>query len=178
MSDCSPREPLAHSLMFWLLAGLGFAAAVPCLVVPPIDAYRGLLAIEAGERAAVERLQRRIDDQGQLQKALRSDPMVNFRLAQRELRYRQPGGVAYLPHLGPARVDQARAQGHAEPEANLPAWMNRLYPHRWSAVYQSPVTRRGVLFLSLSLIVFALATYGGRSVGPYPSGTSDRPWTC
>ena len=109
MPHPTPREPLAHAVMFWLLAGAGVAAAVPCFVVPPIDAYRGLLDLEARERAVVDRLEERIERQAELQNALRCDPMVNFRLAQRELRYRQPGKVAYVHRFSPGGVGRTGA---------------------------------------------------------------------
>ena len=160
--------------MFWLLAGAGVVAAAPCFVVPPIDAYRGLLDLEARERAVVDRLEERIERQAELQNALRCDPMVNFRLAQRELRYRQPGRVAYLPNLTGAQIGYSRVPQRAEPGGHLPEWMNRLYPRRWSAVYQHSNARRSILLMSFAMIVFALATYGGRSAGPVVSAVADR----
>ena len=88
------REPLAHGLMFWVLATMGVAAAVPCILGPPIETYRALLAIEEHEESVTRRMEARITRQVSLKEALRTDPQVNLRLAQRQLAFRPRGRIA------------------------------------------------------------------------------------
>ena len=157
------REPLAHRLMFWVLATMGVAAAVPCLLARPIETYRALLAIEQHEESVTRRMEERITRQVSLKDALRSDPQVNVRLAQRQLAYRPLGRLAYLDssgldHATPVVVGVTRAD-----PVELPRWMACFVPRRLASIYTGEHTRQVVLVMSLSLIVFALVTYAPRT---------------
>ncbi len=173
MPDRTQRQPLAHTLMFWLLAGMGVIAAVPCFVVLPIEAYKKLLEAEQQEQIAVRRLEEHIAHQAVLQEALRSDPQVNVRLAQRELGYRQLGEVAYLPPPAGAIASQPNRAWAQAAEVELPTWMAKLYPQRWSSIYRRRDTRHVVLFMSLALILFALVAYGRLPRAPQYECSSD-----
>ena len=158
------REPLAHSLMFWVLATMGVAAAVPCILGPPIETYRALLAIEEHEESVTRRMEARITRQVTLKEALRTDPQVNLRLAQRQLAFRPLGRIAYLAssaldHPIPVVAGVTRA----DPVA-LPRWMACFVPQSFASIYTGERTRQAVLVMSLSLIVFALVTYAPRNV--------------
>ncbi len=157
------REPLAHGLMFWVLATMGVAAAVPCILGPPIETYRALLAIEQHEESVARRMEERITRQVSLKEALRTDPQVNLRLAQRQLAYRPLGRLASLGN-GPLDYPAPAVAGvtHADPVA-LPRWMACFVPRSLAGIYMRESTRQVVLFMSLSLIVFALVTYAPRS---------------
>ncbi len=157
------REPLAHGLMFWVLATMGVAAAVPCILGPPIETYRALLAIEQHEESVTQRMEDRITRQVSLKEALRTDPQVNLRLAQRQLAYRPLGRLAYLDSSGldhPAPV--VAGVMRAEP-VELPRWMACFVPRSFASMYTGERTRQVVLAMSLSLIVFALVTYAPRA---------------
>ena len=157
------REPLAHSLMFWVLATMGVAAAVPCILGPPIETYRALLAIEQHEESVTQRMEERITRQISFKEALRTDPQVNVRLAQRQLAYRPLGRLAYLAsssldYPAPAAAEVTRAD-----PVELPRWMACFVPRSLASVYMRERTRQVVLVMSLSLIVFALVTYAPRT---------------
>ncbi len=157
------REPLAHGLMFWVLATMGVAAAVPCILGPPIETYRALLSIEQHEEFVTHRMEERITRQVSLKEALRTDPQVNFRLAQRQLAYRPLGRLAYLDGSAldyPAPVVAAATR--ADP-VELPRWMACFVPRRLASIYTGALARQVVLAMSLSLIVFALVTYAPRT---------------
>ncbi len=157
------REPLAHGLMFWVLATMGVAAAVPCILGPPIETYRALLAIEQHEESVTRRMEERITRQVSLKDALRTDPQVNLRLAQRQLAYRPLGRFAYLDtsaldDAAPSAAEVARAD-----PVELPRWMACFVPRSLASIYMGERTRQVVLVMSLSLIVFALVTYAPRA---------------
>ena len=153
------REPLAHGLMFWVLATMGVAAAAPCILGPPIETYRALRAVEQHEESVTRRMEERITRQVSLKEALRTDPQVNIRLAQRQLAYRPLGRLAYLDgsdldYSIPVAAEVMRAD-----PVELPRWMACFVPRSLASIYTSERTRQIVLVMSLSLIVFALVTY-------------------
>lgn len=161
MSRSTSPEPLAHALMFWLLAGLGLAAAAPCFLVPPIDTYRQLRELEHQQLARIRHFEELLAHQVELLEALRSDPQVNIRLAQRELNYRQPGKIAFVSHApGPSHEGSIERVPALGAEA-LPTWMTLAYPDHLAAVYQRNTPRRVVLAMSLGVILFAAICYNG-----------------
>ncbi len=157
------REPLAHSLMFWVLATMGVAAAVPCILGPPIETYRALLAIEQHEESVTRRMEERITRQVSLKDALRTDPQVNVRLAQRQLAYRPPGRLASLDISGLDYPAPVVAEVRRADSVALPRWMAWFVPRSFAGIYTGERTRQIVLVMSLSLIVFALVTYAPRA---------------
>ena len=161
MSNPSRREPLAHMLMFWTLAGMASVVAVPCFLVPPIDAYVKLLAAEQRAQANVQHLEGLIAKQVSLQEALRTDPQVNVRLAQRELAYRPLGEMMYIEQSPTPSKPTGLTGGAAELQP--PGWMMKLYPQHWAKIYRRQGTRYVVLSMSVLLIIFALVGYGERS---------------
>ncbi len=157
------REPLAHSLMFWVLATMGIAAAVPCILGPPVESYRALLAIEQHEDSVMRRMEERITRQVRLKEALRTDPQVNLRLAQRQLAYRPLGRLAYLDGSDLDYPAPAVAEVTPADPVELPRWMACFVPQSLASIYTGERTRQVVLVMSLSLIVFALVTYAPRT---------------
>ncbi len=158
------HQPIAHTVLFWALSALGIAAALPCFLVPPIEAYCGLLQVERREQAITQHLQSLIDRQDRLCEAIRTDPLVNTRLAMRELG-RRPAGqqVQYLARGGlqaPPADRAALADLESAPEA--PNWIEQLYPARWAMVYRDARSRQIILVLSVLLIVSALQLYTPR----------------
>ena len=163
MRVCKLREPLAHGLMFWVLATMGVAAAVPCILGPPIETYRALLTIEQHEESVTRRMEARITHQVSLKEALRTDPQVNVRLAQRQLAYRPLGRLAYLDSSGLDYPTPVRAGVTRADPVELPRWMAYFVPGCLASIYTGARTRQIVLAMSLSLIVFALVTYAPRT---------------
>ncbi len=145
--------------MFWVLATMGVAAAVPCILGAPIETYRALLAIEKHEEAVTRRMEERITRQVSLNEALRTDPQVNIRLAQRQLAYRPLGRLAYLDSSALDYPTPAVAKVTQADPVELPRWMACFVPRSFASMYTGERTRQVVLAMSLSLIVFALVTY-------------------
>lgn len=162
MSNPSRREPLAHTLMFWTLTGMAVVAAVPCFLVPPIDAYMKLLAAEQRAQANVQHLEGLIAKQVSLEEALRTDPQVNVRLAQRELAYRPLGEMMYIEQFHTPTPPKPTGLTGGAAELSPPGWMMKLYPQHWAKIYRRQGTRYVVLTMSVLLIVFALVGYGER----------------
>ncbi len=161
MSRSTSPEPLAHALMFWLLASMGIAAAAPCFLVPPIDTYRQLRELEHQQLARIRHFEELLAHQADLLVALRSDPQLNIRLAQRELNYRQPGEIAFVSVATvPRPVDSIERVPALAAEA-LPDWMTLAYPDHFAALYQRDKPRKAVLAMSLGMILFATMCYNG-----------------
>lgn len=155
MSRSTSPEPLAHALMFWLLASMCIAAAAPCFLVPPIDTYRQLRELEHRQLARIKHFEELLAHQTELLEALRSDPQVNIRLAQRELNYRQPGEIVFVSHVPvPSHADSIEQVPALGTEA-LPNWMTLAYPSHFAVVYQRDKPRKAVLAMSLGMILFA-----------------------
>jgi hypothetical protein len=163
LSPLRARTPLSHGLMFWLLAGMGTATALPAFIVPPANALQRLRRLYHAECLSVEKLEHEIGQQRVLIEALRTDPQVNLRLAQRELRFVKNGEIPIRIPV-PAATPPSLGFPQAESAVLLePLWVQSLYPPRWAGLYRNQTVRNLVLVMSLALIVFAAAVY---SPGP------------
>jgi len=158
-----PPRPTFNALLFWLLSAAGLLLAIPCLLLPPIEAYRALSQLERYEDAITARLAAKVADQEVLSEALRRDPQVNLRLAQRELSYRPAGHLASVPppSTDPASTAELLPRGSA-----LPRWVLRLYPPWWSRLCKDREFRTVLLLSSVALVVFAAAACGPDSRQP------------
>lgn len=87
------RRPREHpcGVMFWLLAGLASAGFVPCVMLPVWRDYQAVALSERLERQGVEALRASVERQKRTLEAIRTDPAVASRLAQRELAFVRPG---------------------------------------------------------------------------------------
>ncbi len=174
MSDAGTHQPLSHTVMFWLLSGMALAVAVPCLLVPPMDDLRELRKIETQAQQRVDDLKDQLTRQKDYNEALRRDPLLNARLAQRELGYRSPGALWYV-HSSAAGSSQSAVASHpvASSGTSLPVWMDRIYPHQWAALYQDSRNRSLILLMSFTVVVCSLLLYRARSPRPEPHEASE-----
>ncbi len=158
MSDPPVPQQNGHFLMFWLLAGMGAISVVPCFIVPPVEALMTLNDIEHQELQRVRRLEERVSKQTQLSKAIRTDPRVNTRLAQRELNYHAPGRTEFVSLSEPVSVEEPL---HVDDLAQvaLPSWIASIYPQRWAAAYRDPRSRHIIEFMALGLIFYAVIAF-------------------
>jgi len=81
----------AHPIMFWVLTALALAIFIPCTVVPiGVESDRLRLQEQRLKRENAV-LQARYERSRDRAEALASDPLVNERIARRELNYRPEG---------------------------------------------------------------------------------------
>jgi cell division protein FtsB len=78
------------TVVFWLLLAMGLATFAPCVLLPQWRQYQALSVAEQMAQHRLDVLRSRIDKEQRLLDALRSDPAVVARFAQRDLGYRRP----------------------------------------------------------------------------------------
>ncbi|MCG3138417.1 MAG: hypothetical protein HJJLKODD_02281 [Phycisphaerae bacterium] len=164
MTDKVAVEPISHVLMFWLLAGMGVAVALPCFLVPPINALGQLAAVERREQMRTAELEQQITQQHKLLEALRSDPLLNARLAQRELGYQMPGEVRVVGQALPVVPPAAQNSMPSIPDT-FPQWVRTIYPAELAHVYSNNTSRQLLAIISISLIIFAILTFARKAAG-------------
>ena len=160
--------------VFWLLFLLAVTAFAPCVILPAWRDYQATRRVEQLEQAEVRRMQAGLDRQHRLADALRSDPSVITRAAQRELGYTKPGElwVDVTPsELTPeAPAPQAQAVTQVEPPAPL-SWLTRRLPALdYDAVFCDPSTRAIIMTMSGGVLMAAFALFPPRRrTGPPPT---------
>jgi len=177
--DHGPREgdtpPVAPptrgggALMFWVLLALAATGFVPCIVLPVWRDYQTMaLAVQAEERI-VATMQAGVERQQRTLAAIRTDPAVGARLAQRELTYRRPGQdefpVPGVPVVRP--VATAQPLDPIEPPAAVARLIERLPTANYDQVFCRNPSRTALLLLSGGLMVAAFVLYppGRRPAG-------------
>jgi len=88
------RESAARApggFVYWSLVLMGLAVFAPAVLLPEWRAYEALLAREQMERDRYELLKSAVDREKRMVDALRSDPAVIGRVAQRELGFQRSG---------------------------------------------------------------------------------------
>ena len=141
-------------------------AAVPCVLLPEWDRTRELWDAEETQGAVIERLECDLDYQNRVLEALRTDPAVNIRLAQRDLGYRPPGErVVVVENLEdhPPVTRCSTLTDRDESTWPIPGSLRRLgrklpeIDHQ--AVFCRDPSRITILLMSGALIVVALALF-------------------
>jgi len=165
--------PEVSALMFWLLVLPAVVTFVPCIVLPVWRDYQAtVLATRFAERD-VALLRAEVERQRRTLTALRTDPAVAARLAQRELAYHRPGEevvrTGNLPASAafPAFEPVAAHVSAPRPVARIIA---RLPDLHYDELFCRGPTRLVLMLLSGGLVATALALYppGGRrpTTGP------------
>ncbi len=166
----NPSDAGMHLVMFWLLlvmAGLVFA---PCIIVPVWMETQNLMRAEDDAARTVAQLDAYIAEQNRLIEALTSDPLVNERIARRDLRFRRPG-----EEIVPSARELAAASSSVSditlpeeypkpPPAQAPALVkavSRWLPNLpWVDLFGKPPNRTIFLFMSGGLLVAAFVLFG------------------
>jgi hypothetical protein len=157
--------------MFWLLLGMAVLVFAPCVIVPVWMDTEELIRTEADAAAAIGRLEQQIAAQVRLETALRSDPLVNERIARQELRYGRPDenilpGAAENPTDLPSRQMPAVAPPSESSPAITPppAWTQSVRPWLpslpWVELFGKPPNRTIFLLMAGGLLVAAFVLYG------------------
>ena len=78
------------TVVFWVLVLMGLSTFAPCVLVPQWRQYQALCLAEQTAEHRLDLLRSRVEKERRLLEALRSDPAVVARLAQRDLGFRRP----------------------------------------------------------------------------------------
>lgn len=163
----------AHPIMFWVLTGLALAIFVPCTLVPVVLEGEKLAAHARLLEEQVAGLEARYERSRAMAEALASDPLVNERIARRELNYQpddertirwsvqdlaaiqatipQPPALP-SPEPAPALPEPARAGWIEALRTWLPAW-----PYR--DLFASDPQRSILLLMAGGLLLAAFLLY-------------------
>jgi len=151
--------------VFWLLTGMGLAAFAPCVILPEWRAYQDLRVAEQAEGHRLAALQREVEHQRRMLDAMRGDPAVIARLAQRDLHFRRPNEQTVkvdVPRAEPAAAE-AFVPEPVEPPTVIARALARLPSLDYDRIFCEDESRPIIMALSLSLMIVALVLFGRRA---------------
>jgi hypothetical protein len=165
----APRE---GGWVFWALFAMAMVGFAPCVLVPAWRDYQETRLVKQYEQATLDRMKESLADQRNLAEALRSDPSVMARAAQRELEYTRPGEqrVVVIPAERATEADETEPTFTPEP-VPPPApvrWLVRLLPPLdYDAVFCDPSTRGIIILLCGGVLAAAFVLFP-----PYRRGSA------
>ncbi|MGD2110941.1 MAG: hypothetical protein PVI86_16315 [Phycisphaerae bacterium] len=154
MNRTDAESQTDRSLISWLLIATALATLAPCILLPEWREYQATRVAEQAQQYRLDSLQVIVDRERRLHEAAQSDPAVLARLAQRDLRYRDPATrsvyvpVETLPEADPATFTPAPPRlppPLARGAARLPAL-------DYDAVFCNDGLRAVVMSMSLGLL--------------------------
>jgi cell division protein FtsB len=151
--------------MFWVLIALAAAAFAPCVILPAWRNYQSVARVEQQVRADVQRAEGELERQRRRADALRGDPAVIARVAQRELGYRKPGEVSVALGAEPpsdAAIPPPVAMEPVEPPPIVVGLVRRLPSLDYDAVFCDGPTRAIIMVLAGGLVLAAFVLYPPR----------------
>ena len=156
--------PRNGGVVFWMLMLLAFGAFTPCVLLPEWRQYQTLCREEQVQRHRAEALAEQVEEQHRLLMALRSDPAVVARLAQREYRFRRPGDQV-VPVSVVGNVDvSVKARPFVPEPVPLPPPFARAASHLptydYDRIFCDDETRPIIMAMSVGLIVLTLWLFG------------------
>lgn len=158
-------EPLSAPIMFWGLVLLGMCGLAPAILLPQWRAYQRSAVAEQLEHFRYEQMAQAVQRERQMADALRTDPALLSRIAQRELNLR-PDNVESVPVEASAIGDatEPSVQEFEPVPVELPVplrrWVALLPDLNFDAVFCEAPTRTLVMAMSVGLICAALVLYG------------------
>jgi hypothetical protein len=152
-------------LMFWVLIGLAAVGFVPCIVLPVWREHQAAMLEARIEEQKVAAMRADLEQQRRTLEAIRTDPAVSSRQAQRELAYQRPGQQQIPIH---GEVPAANAP-LVQPVVSLPQppepiarVVERLPDLEYDGVFCNRFARSVIMLLSAGLVVAAFALYPPR----------------
>lgn len=149
-------------VVFWMLVSMGVSTFAPCILLPEWRTYEALRAAEQVEQQRAEVLARSVEGERRLLEAMRTDPGVIGRLAQRDLSFRRPEERAVPVAVEPIERSQDEPFGvHAvAPPVVVPRLIDYLPHYPYDRVFCHPQTRQLLMCLSVAIIAVAFALFG------------------
>ena len=152
-------------LMFWMLIALAAVGFVPCIVLPIWRDYQGAVLEAQIEKQKVAALQAEVTRQRRVLEAIRTDPAVSARLAQRELAFQRPGH-RQVPIAGDVPATRVAAVHPVveplQPPQPIARVVQRLPDLRYDGVFCYGPSRLVIMVLSAALVVAAFVLYPAR----------------
>lgn len=159
-------EPVSAPFMFWSLVLLGMCGLTPAILLPQWRAYQRSVIAEQHENYLREQMTLAVQRERQMLDALRTDPALIRRIAQRELNLLR-GNIqtisvdpSWMEHLPLERDEQTFTPRPVDLPDPLRRWVALLPDMNYDAVFCEPPTRTLVIAMSIGLICAALLLYG------------------
>lgn len=176
------RSDRAGGIVFWVLLFLAMGTLAPSVIVPEWRHYRALRLAEQMEQHRLDQVQRAIERQRRQFDALRTDPAVMARLAQRELNYRRFNEVTVPVETSmTARempwLDAGRHEPFVPEPVTPPALIARslamLPDYDYEGLFCDPDARGPLMAMSVALLVFVFVALGGKQAEAQPERPVD-----
>ena len=148
-------------VMFWVLLGLAAAAFAPCCLVPVWRDYQAITMAERLEEARIERLSNHVERQRRHLTALRTDPAVVARTAQRDLGFRRPDESIILVQSGAQPAPAATIPKRSPLDTKQVTFVHAPLP-QYASIFINPATRNALMGLSAGLVIAAFVLYPPR----------------
>ncbi len=158
-------EPRSAPLMYWGLILLAAAGLVPSVVLPEWRQYERLKIAQQYERYRLEQVQAQVDRERRLLEAVRTDPAVVYRIAERELGL-HPEGDRYIdvePVTASTASEGAFVPVAIEPPSPVRRVTALLPSFNYDGVFCDEGARRLVIALSVALMCVAFVLYARAS---------------
>lgn len=158
-------EPRSAPLMYWGLILLAATGLVPSVVLPEWRQYERLKIAEQYERYRLEQVQAQVDRERRLLEAVRTDPAVVYRIAERELGL-HPEGDRYIdvePVTASTASEGAFVPVAIEPPSPVRRVTALLPSFNYDDVFCDEGARRLVITLSVALMCVAFVLYARAS---------------
>ena len=168
----APDPSPGGRLVFWLLALMGVSTFAPCVLLPEWRTYQALRVAEQAQQHRLKALQHVVDRERRLLEALRSDPAVINRFAQRDLSFRRPGERAVrvaLPATDGNPVSRLVAGNVGDepfipqpvtPPRCLARVLAHLPDYDYDRIFCDDETRPIIMGMSVALIGLAFGLFG------------------
>ncbi len=153
------------ALVSWVLLVMALATFAPCVLLPEWRAYQTLQVARQAEEHRLSALQSVVDRERRHLKALRSDPCVISRIAQRELRFRAFDERAVPVSVPVGSVPRGAAGERfvpksVPPPASLARAGSYLPNYPYDRLFCDERTRIIVMCMSVALMLVALCLPG------------------
>ena len=163
-ADLPATEPALNGPVFWLLVAMSMGTLAACVIVPEWRHLQLLTQAKQQHQQRVDLLQGHIDHQKRLLKALRTDPALVQRLAQRDLSLNtgQDKTVWVSTASAPTTrgTDPASAGIARQQSATAAPPSNFLADYDFAALFCDEQARLMLLVLSTTLLAVAIYLSG------------------
>ena len=160
-SETASHAAPPHPLMFWVLLALATMGFAPCILLPVWRDYEATALQAQAEERSVAQFREAVADQRRRLEAIRTDPAVSVRLAQRELSYRRRDQVDIpIPGVETAKhTATAESLTPVEPPVAVARVVRHLPEADYDRIFCDGPTRLVIMLLSAGLIVAAFVLY-------------------
>lgn len=147
---------------------MGLGVFAPCVLLPEWRDYQALDAVRQVERHRLDSLKDRVEHERRVLDALRGDPSVVARFAQRDLRLRRAGERVVLIDVPaiPAQENEPFVPVPAEPPRALSRLATFLPDYDYDRIFCADESRPVLIAMSLALIALAAVLFDRRSTSP------------